>query len=105
VTFEGDSQNNLFMKLMTTFILKFLFSIFFHTFPLHFYKFWFGISFPQLRQTEIYGFLAFKILLFILTSNLTCNVFGSLQPNYGPEFWIKILPYSFDYAQLFLFSF
>jgi hypothetical protein len=33
-----------------------------------------------LRQTEIYGYLTFKNLLFILTSNFACNVFGTLQP-------------------------
>jgi hypothetical protein len=46
------------MKLKDNIYFEVLFSIFFDTFPLHFYKFWFGISFPQLRQIEIYRILA-----------------------------------------------
>jgi hypothetical protein len=80
VTFEGDSQNNLFMKLKHYIYFEVFIFNFFDTFLLHFYKFWFGVSFPQVRQTEIYGFLTLKILLFILTSNFACNVFGTLQP-------------------------
>jgi hypothetical protein len=77
-----------------TFILKFLFSIFFDTFPLHFCKFWFGISFSQLRQTEIYRILALHCIALYFdiefcikfyTFSVHCN------PNFGSKFCLFII--------------
>jgi hypothetical protein len=62
------------------FEVSFYFLIFFDTFPLYFYKFWFGISCILIQNFAVYFHRILHEVLY---------VFGSLQS----EFWIDILPF------------
>jgi hypothetical protein len=57
----------------------FIFNLF-HTFPLHFYKFWFGISCILTQNFALYFHRILHEVLY---------VFGTLQS----EFWIDILAF------------